>query len=98
MEQNQYFKNALAAFTADTAYVSAVRHLYDAGLSVEQIQKQLTFPATKEQIEHAIQDYEEEKKRPEAAYTYVQETNAYGRRSFRKVKKTETCEKQDREK
>lgn len=89
MEQNQYFKNALAAYTADAAYVSAVRHLYDAGLSLEQIQRQLTFPATREQIERAIQDYEKEKKSPEAAYTYVQETNAYGRRSFRRVKKTE---------
>lgn len=95
MEQNKYFKNALAAFTADAAYVSAVRHLYEAGLSVEQIQKQLTFPATKEQIERAIKDYEEEKKSPETAYTYVQETNAYGRRSFRRVKKAEVCEEQD---
>ncbi len=87
MENNGYFKKALSAFTADTAYVAAIRHLYDTGMDALQIEKHLTFPVSRERIEQVIRDYEEEQKHSDEGYTYVQETNPYGRRSFRRVKK-----------
>lgn len=85
--ENQYFKQALGNMVASVAYVDAVRHLYDIGYSVPEIQKNLSFPASIEQIEKTIADYEAEKKNPESQFEYVQRMDEYGRRSFVKVRK-----------
>lgn len=39
MSENIYFQRALAKMTAGAAYVDAVRHMYDSGMSAEEIQK-----------------------------------------------------------
>lgn len=61
MEDGKYFREALAAFAADTAYVRAVKHLYDNGLTPEEIKKNLLYPVSIEKIEKVIQQYEAEK-------------------------------------
>lgn len=86
MEENQYFQKALSNFTAEYAYAGAVRHLYDLGYSPEKIKEQVGYPVSIEKIEKVIADYEKVKNSPEGEYEYVQETDEWGRRSFRKVK------------
>ncbi len=87
MAENQYFKEALSNFTSEVAYAGAVRHLYDLGYSVEEIRKNLSYPASCEQIRRVIADYEEKKNNPEKDYDFVQDVDEYGRKSYRKVKK-----------
>lgn len=83
--QKSYFQEAVSNFTADVAYIGAVRHLYDLGLSVSQIKEQILFPVSTEKIEAVIQDYEAEKKDPKQAAHYVEDIDQFGKRSFRKV-------------
>ncbi|MCF0129631.1 MAG: hypothetical protein HUJ70_13700 [Pseudobutyrivibrio sp.] len=87
MEDKKYFKEALSAMVAQSAYVDAIRHLHDSGLTVEEIQKNLDYPASVETIESVIDKYEAEKNRADADYKIVQITDEYGRKSFIKVKK-----------
>lgn len=87
MEQNAYFKEALSGFAADVAYAEAVRHLHDRGLTVAQIKKELSFPASDEQINKVISEYEEKKKSPEKEYEYVEHIDEYGKKCFLKVKR-----------
>ncbi len=61
MEDQKYFMEALASFAADTAYVRAVKHLYDNGLTPKEIKKNLLYPVSIEKIEKVIQQYEAEK-------------------------------------
>lgn len=62
MDDQKYFREALASFTADMAYVRAVKHLYDNGLTPKEIKKNLLYPVSLEKIERVIQQYEAEKK------------------------------------
>lgn len=86
MSENIYFQKALAQMTAGAAYVDAVRHMYDSGMSAEEIQKNLLYPVSIEKVERAISDYEMEKNNSKAQYKYVEKVNAYGKRSFVRVK------------
>lgn len=86
MSENIYFQKALARMTAGAAYVDAVRHMHDSGMSAEEIQKNLSYPVSIEKVERAISDYELEKNNPKAQYKYVEKVNAYGKRSFVRVK------------
>lgn len=61
MEDQKYFREALASFAADAAYVRAVKHLYDNGLTSKEIQKNLLYPVSIEKIEKVIHQYEAEK-------------------------------------
>ncbi|MDO5146954.1 MAG: hypothetical protein Q4D60_08115 [Eubacteriales bacterium] len=87
MKKNSYFQDALAAMAADFAYVGAVRHLHDVGMSAEEIKRNLTYPVSMEKIEKVIQDYEEEKKSRDLEYEIVQHTDRFGKRSFLRVKR-----------
>lgn len=87
MSENQYFKEALSNFTSEVAFAGAVRHLYDLGYSVEEIRENLAYPASGEQIRKVIEEYEEQKKDPQKDYEFVQDMDAYGRKSYRKVEK-----------
>lgn len=87
MAEGRYFQEALANFTSEAAYAGAVRHLYDMGYSVEQIRKNLLYPASVRQIEQVIDDYRAGKGALEQDYVYIQDTDRYGRKSFRRVKK-----------
>ena len=87
MSENRYYKEALSNFTSEVAFAGAVRHLYDLGYSVEMIRNNLTYPVSCEQIRKVIEEYEEKKKNPRKDYEYVQDIDAYGRKSYRKVEK-----------
>lgn len=87
MSENRYFKEALSNFASEVAFAGAVRHLYDLGYSVEMIREHLNYPASCEQICKVIEEYEEKKKNPGKDYEFVQDIDAYGRKSYRKVEK-----------
>lgn len=91
MEDNQYFQEALGKMTAQSAYGDAVLHLHKKGLSPEQIREQLLYPASIQNIERVIADYEN-RLQSGNQYDYVQDTDSYGRRSFRRVRREETRE------
>ena len=83
----EHFQNALHNFMKDSANGGAIRHLYDLGRSVEEIQKELLFPASEEDIQKVIVEYEKEKQAPEDAYEIIKEQTPYGKITFRKKKK-----------
>lgn len=91
MDDNRYFKEALSSFTADAAYADAVRRLHDTGMGVAEIKKNLLVSVSEETIEKVIQDYEARKNSPDSEYIYIRETDGYGRRSFRRVKKEDNA-------
>ena len=86
MEEEKYFNRALSDLVSDVAYKQAVRHLYDKGFDAEQIQKQLTYPTTPEQIREVIKDYERDKRTGRDKVKYVEDVDSFGRISFRQVK------------
>lgn len=87
MSANQYFREALSNFASEVAFAGAVRHLYDLGYSVEMIREHLNYPASREQICKVIEEYEEKKRNPRKDYEFVQDIDAYGRKSYRKVER-----------
>ncbi len=88
MEDNRYFQQALSNFTTEYAYAGAVRHLHDLGYPPEKIKEQIGYPVSLEKIQKVIEDYETAQNSPEAGYEYVEDTDSFGRKSFRKVKKS----------
>ena len=87
MAENTCFQKALANFTAEFAYVGAVKHLHDLGMPPEKIREQLSYPVSLEKIQQVIRDYENDKANPEAAVDFVRDTDSFGRKSFRMVRK-----------
>ncbi len=90
MEDNSYFKKALGDFSFDVAAGAAIRHLYDAGLSVDEIKDRLDYPTSKEKIQSCIDKYlrqKEEEASTGVTYKIIKETDPYGRTSFRRVRK-----------
>ncbi len=85
--EESYFSQALSNFTSDFAYKKAVWHLHDIGYSIPEIAGRLDYPLSQERIAKLIEEYERMKSGPEAEYTFVQDTDAYGRKSFRRVKR-----------
>ena len=65
----------------------AIRHLYDSGYSIKEIADRLTYPLPVSRIEKEIADYEKEKSSPDAEYEYIRTTDAYGRSSYKRVRK-----------
>lgn len=86
MEDNSYFQAALHKMTSEFAYADAIIHLHKRGLTPEQIEKQLLYPVSIRNIEKVIADYEKNL-RTEGCYEYVRDTDAYGRTSFRRVRR-----------
>ena len=96
MAEQEYFKKALAGLAFDTAAGDAIRHLADIGLTVAQIAEKLDYPVNKEKIgkivwEHFLKRGHIRTEEPGSGvgseeYTYVTEYDAYGRKSFRRVK------------
>ncbi len=85
---NKEFKNALENFAFDAACGRAIRHLHDIGMSAEEIEKQLDFPAPLSRIEAEIAAYEEEKaENGGGVYKYERVYGKYGRTYFKRVKK-----------
>ena len=51
---NRDFKNALENFAFDAASGRAIRHLYDVGMTAEEMEKELDFPVPLERIKKEI--------------------------------------------
>ncbi len=95
-KENGYFNRALSDFVQDFANGDEIRHLADCGLSVSEIKKRLSFPASKEKIgktiwEHFVRCGRICLKKPDSCgktekTSVIKETDAFGRISFRQVK------------
>lgn len=95
MEQDQNFKTALSNFATDIACGGAVRHLTDIGYTLDQIVERLDYPAPRAKVQKIMMEHLYEsrvilREEPSEAFftapeAYVQEQDAYGRRSMRKI-------------
>ena len=65
----------------------AIRHLHDLGMSPEEIEKNLTYPLSLSRIKEELSEYEKEKNSPDAEYEFVKTFDAYGRPSFKRVRR-----------
>ena len=95
MDKPEYFQTALSNFVTDAACGGAVRHLTDIGYTLDQIVDRLDYPASRSKVQRIMMEYlyesrvllrEEPSEKlfaPQAQF--VQEQDAYGRRSMRKV-------------
>ncbi len=83
MENNgDEFNRALSRMAYETTGKRAIRHLFDSGLSPEEIEAALTYPRPLSVIEKEIEEYKKEKERGESKAEYVLEQDAYGRISY----------------
>ena len=100
MEQQEFFKKALSDFTYDAASGGAIRHLADLGLTVKQIEQQLSFPTPYPRIqrtvwEHLLSTGVLQKEIPTGCpaaeqVRYVREYDSYGKPSFRRIVLTDS--------
>lgn len=99
MEEQDFFRKALADFTHEAANGGAIRHLADLGYTVRQIAAQLDFPAPYERVQKEtwerlvdtgvilLQEPGSGGRRKRAVY--VREYDKYGKASFRRVSEEE---------
>ncbi len=95
MDETNYFQSALSNFVTEAACGGAVRHLTDIGCTLDQIVERLDYPAPRAKVQRIMMEYLYEscvllKEVPSgkllaAQEQFVQEQDAYGRRSFRKI-------------
>lgn len=95
MDETNYFQNALSGFTTEVACGGAVRHLTDIGYTLDQIVDRLDYPAPRAKVQRIMMAYlyeshvllreEPSEKLFALREQFVQEQNAYGRRSLRKI-------------
>lgn len=95
MDKPEYFQTALSNFVTDAACGGAVRHLTDIGYTLDQIVDRLDYPASRTKVQRIMMEYlyesrvllreEPSEKLFAAQAQFVQEQDAYGRRSMRRV-------------
>lgn len=95
MDEPSYFQNALSNYVTDAACGGAVRHLTDIGYTLDQIVERLDYPAPRAKVQRIMMDYLYEnhmllREEPSEALfapkpQFVQEQDALGRRSMRKI-------------
>ena len=56
-KESRYFQEALSNFMHDAASGSAIRHLVDRGLSVDQIIQELDYPTPRARVERTVYEY-----------------------------------------
>lgn len=95
MDETNYFQSALSSFVIDAACGGAIRHLVDIGYTLDQIVERLDYPAPQAKVQRIMMEYlydsrvllreepSEELFAPQVQF--VQEQDAYGRRSMRKI-------------
>lgn len=94
MDETNYFQNALSSFVTEAACGGAVRHLADLGYTLDQIVARLDYPVSRAKVQRIMMEYlyeshvllreEPSKPWPVGKARYIQEQNAYGRRTMRK--------------
>lgn len=83
---NREFKQALESFAFDAACGRAIRHLYDIGMTAEEIEKRLDFPAPLSRVQSEIAAYEKEKEENGGRrYRYERVYGKYGRSYLKRV-------------
>lgn len=98
MQEGAWFQKALTNFTRETANGGAIRHLADLGYTVEEIRRELAFPASYESVRNMVWKHlvdagivlcEDPRGRQAAAQQieFVREYDRYGKPSFRRVTK-----------
>lgn len=95
MDRPEYFLTALSNFATDAACGGAVRHLADSGCTLDQIVARLAYPTSREKaqrimMEHLYQSRVLLREEPSHALfekeaQFVQEQDAFGRRTLRKI-------------
>lgn len=95
MDETNYFQSALSSFVTDAACGGAIRHLVDIGYTLDQIVDRLDYPAPRAKVQRIMMEYLYESRvllREEPSeelfaqqVQFVQEQDAYGRRSMRKI-------------
>jgi len=95
MDKPEYFQNALSNLVTEAACGGAVRHLTNTGCTLDQIVARLDYPASREKVqrimmEHLYQSRVLLRGEPSDALfeketQFVQEQDAYGRRTMRKI-------------
>lgn len=95
MDKTDVFQSALSNFVTDAACGGAVRHLVDIGYTLNQIMDRLDYPAPRAKVQRIMMEYLYEsrvllKEEPTGELfagrtRYVQEQDAYGRRTMRKI-------------
>ena len=96
MEEANVFQSALSNFATDVACGGAIRHLTDIGYTLDQIVERLDYPASREKaqrimMEHLYQSRVLLREEPsetlfEEQTQFVEEQDAFGRRTLRKIK------------
>ena len=96
MEEANVFQSALSNFATDVACGGAIRHLTDIGYTLDQIVARLDYPTSRERaqrimMEHLYQSRVLLREEPSEALfeeqmQFVEEQDAFGRRSLRKTK------------
>lgn len=94
-DNNVFFKTALSNYATDAACGGAIRHLTDIGYTLDQIVDRLDYPAPKSKVQKIMLEYLYEsrmllKEEPSGALltmpaVFIQEQDAYGRRSMRRI-------------
>ncbi|MBD5517421.1 MAG: hypothetical protein HDR07_02615 [Lachnospiraceae bacterium] len=95
MDRPEYFQTALSNFATDVACGGAIRHLTDLGYTLEQIVARLDYPTHRSKAQRIMMEHLYEKRvlllqEPSPAVfeqqaQFVEEQDAYGRRTFRKI-------------
>lgn len=95
VDKPTYFQTALSSFVTETACGGAVRHLVDIGCTLDQICGRLDYPAPRSKVQRIMMEYlyeqhillreEPSMKMFEGRTQFMQEQDAYGRRTMRKV-------------
>ena len=107
MSKQSYFQKALHNFTQDAASLDAVRHLADLGMTVKEIEAELSYPTPHELVQKTVWERLTEngtilRHAPSGRETvekteFVREYNAYGKASFRRVVKQVEIERDPEE-
>ncbi|MBD5491177.1 MAG: hypothetical protein HDR16_03385 [Lachnospiraceae bacterium] len=95
MDRPDYFRTALSSFATDVACGGAIRHLTNLGYTLEQIVARLDYPTPRSKAQRIMMEHLYERRvlllqEPSPALfalqaQFVEEQDAYGRRTFRKV-------------
>ena len=86
MKEGEAAAKAISGIIRQAGYRSAIRHLVDRGLTLQEIKENLSWPASDELILGEIREYEEEKKRIAEGgevYDYEPQMDSFGRVSLK---------------
>ncbi len=102
MREGSWFQKALTNFTREAGVGGAVRHLTDLGYTVEEIRRELAFPASYESVRSMVWKYlvdtqtvlcEDPRERQTVRQAeFVREYDRFGKPSFRRVMKPASSE------